>query len=77
MVKITVADTGIGMKQEDVEKLFKLDKNFSTNGTNKEEGTGLGLLLCKEMVEKHDGKIWVESKIGEGSKFIFTIPQNK
>jgi signal transduction histidine kinase len=77
IVKITVADTGIGMKQEDVEKLFKLDKNFSTNGTNKEEGTGLGLLLCKEMVEKHDGKIWVESKIGEGSKFIFTIPQNK
>ena len=76
-VKITVTDTGIGIKQEDLEKLFKLDKNFSTNGTNKEEGTGIGLLLCKEMVEKHGGKIWVESKMGEGSKFIFTIPQNK
>ncbi len=75
LVKITVADTGIGMRQEDVDKLFKLDKNFSTPGTNKEEGTGLGLLLCKEMVEKHGGKIWVESKVGEGSKFIFTVPQ--
>lgn len=77
MVKITVADTGIGMRQEDVDKLFKLDKNFSTAGTNKEEGTGLGLLLCKEMVEKHGGRIWVESKVGEGSKFIFTVPQKK
>ncbi|MDP2036671.1 MAG: GAF domain-containing sensor histidine kinase [Ignavibacteria bacterium] len=77
MVKITVADTGIGMRQEDVDKLFKLDKNFSTPGTNKEEGTGLGLLLCKEMVEQNGGKIWVESKVGEGSKFIFTVPQKR
>jgi PAS domain S-box-containing protein len=77
MVQITVSDTGVGMKQEDIGKLFKLDKNFSTHGTNKEEGTGLGLLLCKEMVEKNGGKIWVESKVGVGSKFIFTIPQNK
>ena len=73
-VKITIKDTGVGISEEDLHKLFKLDKSHTTNGTENETGTGLGLILCKEFVEKHDGKIWIESKVGVGSKFIFTLP---
>jgi len=71
---VTVADTGVGMKDEILAKLFKIDENVTTKGTEKEKGTGLGLILCKEFIEKHTGKIWAESTIGEGSKFKFTIP---
>ena len=73
-VVISVTDNGVGMKPDDIEKLFKIETNFSTRGTESEKGTGLGLLLCKEFVEKHGGKIWIESKEGIGSKFSFTIP---
>ena len=73
-VQVTVSDTGIGMSEEIQNKLFKIDEHVTTKGTEKEKGTGLGLILSKEFVEKHGGKIWVESEIGIGSKFIFTIP---
>jgi len=73
--EICVADNGVGMSQKDLSKLFKLDDHFSTKGTRDESGTGLGLLLCKELVEKHGGIIWVESEEGKGTKFHFTIPK--
>ncbi|PLX22437.1 MAG: hypothetical protein C0597_02525 [Marinilabiliales bacterium] len=72
--EITVRDTGIGIEQKNLDKLFKLDESYTTEGTEDEIGTGLGLILCKEFVEKHGGKISIESKVGFGSKFIFTIP---
>jgi signal transduction histidine kinase len=73
-VEITVADNGIGIPKDDLEKLFKDDVRYSTEGTKQEKGTGLGLLMCKEIIDKHGGKIWVESEMGKGSKFIFTLP---
>jgi signal transduction histidine kinase len=71
---ISVLDTGVGIKPEAAEKLFRVEGHLSTPGTQKEKGTGLGLILCKEFVEKHEGKIWVESEINRGSTFSFTIP---
>ncbi len=71
---VVVQDNGIGIKQEAIDKLFRIDENHSTLGTQNEKGTGLGLLLCKEFVEKHGGKIWVESEVGKGSTFSFSIP---
>ncbi|MCK4343920.1 MAG: hybrid sensor histidine kinase/response regulator [Bacteroidales bacterium] len=73
-IEVCVSDTGMGIREENIPKLFNLTEGFSTRGTNNEQGTGLGLILCKEFVEKNGGKIWVESKYGEGSKFMFTIP---
>jgi len=73
-VMITVSDTGVGIPKNSINKLFRIDENYSTPGTKNEEGTGLGLILCKEFTEKHNGKIWVESELGKGSKFKFTIP---
>lgn len=71
---ITVTDNGIGMTKENIVKLFKLEESYSSNGTENEKGTGLGLLLCKEFIEKHRGKIWVESEKGSGSSFYFSLP---
>ena len=71
---VSVSDNGIGMDEETTSKLFRIDQNQSTLGTEKEKGTGLGLLLCKEFIEKHSGRIWVESEPGKGSKFHFSIP---
>lgn len=76
LVSVTVSDTGIGMASEALEKLFKIETSFTTRGTQNEKGTGLGLLLCKEFIEKHHGKIKVESEPGKGSKFIFMLPLN-
>ncbi len=72
--EVSVSDTGVGMNEETVTNLFKLDSTHSTLGTNNEAGTGLGLILCKEFVEKQGGKIWVESTLNIGSKFIFYLP---
>ena len=74
-IKITIADTGVGMNENDLSKLFKIDEHFSNKGTKDESGTGLGLLLCKELVEKHGGNIWAESEFEKGTKFHFTIPK--
>jgi signal transduction histidine kinase len=74
-VSISVADNGVGIKPDNKAKLFDISEVFSTKGTEDEEGTGLGLLICKEFVEKHGGKIWVESEAGKGSDFNFTLPQ--
>jgi len=73
-ITITVKDTGIGIAEKDIDKLFRIDVQYTNIGTAQEKGTGLGLLLCKEFVEKHGGKIWVESVLGKGSEFKFTIP---
>lgn len=73
-ILISVSDTGVGISPENIDKLFRIDQVYSTAGTDKERGTGLGLILCKEFVEKHGGRIWVDSKITEGSTFYFTLP---
>lgn len=73
-LSISIADTGIGMSSEILENLFTITKKVSRQGTDNEPSTGLGLILCKELIEKHGGKIWVESSEGKGSTFYFTIP---
>lgn len=75
-VTILVSDNGIGIAPDDLKKLFDISEVLTTKGTAEETGTGLGLLLCKEFVEKHGGKIWVESEVGKGSDFKFTLPNN-
>jgi len=76
MVEIAVQDTGIGMSESLAEKLFKMEERVGRLGTEGEESTGLGLLLCKEFVERHGGKIWAITKENEGSTFYFTLPSN-
>jgi len=71
---LIIRDHGVGIPRERVEKLFQIDKSISTEGTNHEQGTGLGLILCKEFVEKHGGTIQVKSELGKGSDFIISIP---
>ena len=73
MITVMVMDNGIGMSDENVEKLFRIDKHFTTSGTSNELGTGLGLILCKELIEKNNGKIWVKSEEGVGTTFFFTL----
>lgn len=76
-IKIIVEDNGVGIDAESLKKLFKIEQNCSTEGTDHEKGSGLGLILCKEFVEKNKGAIWAESNAGVGSKFIFTLPTGK
>ena len=73
-VTISISDNGIGIKPNNLVKFFDISEVLSTTGTAKETGTGLGLLICKEFVGKHQGKIWVESEVGKGSDFKFTLP---
>ncbi|MFZ4562473.1 MAG: PAS domain S-box protein [Bacteroidales bacterium] len=73
-VEIKVNDTGIGMNKEIVENLFRLDTNTNRKGTEGEPSTGLGLIICKDLIKKHGGKLWVESEEGKGSTFYFTLP---
>jgi len=71
---ITVSDNGIGIDKNILPKLWELRTDNTTLGTNNEKGTGFGLILCKELIEKHNGQIWVESEVGKGSDFKFTLP---
>jgi len=73
-IEIVIEDTGIGMDSKLMDNIFRLDVQVNRKGTEGEPSTGLGLLLCKELIEKHEGKIRVESETGKGSKFIFRIP---
>ncbi|RLD63828.1 MAG: hypothetical protein DRI95_11265, partial [Bacteroidetes bacterium] len=73
-LEISVCDEGIGISPEDKKKLFQIDVKYKKPGTAGETGTGLGLILCREFVEKNKGKIWIESELGEGSCFKFTLP---
>lgn len=76
-IRITVKDTGIGISEITKDKLFKISEKVTSLGTKNEKGTGLGLLLCKEFIDKHGGRIWVESELGKGSNFIFTVPSTR
>lgn len=71
---VTISDNGIGISKERLEKIFTISENNSTPGTQKEKGTGLGLILCKEFIEKNNGRIWVESTPGIGTAFSFSLP---
>lgn len=73
-ILVMVTDEGVGIQAERIPKLFGAGTNITTEGTAKERGSGLGLVLCKEIIEKHKGKIWAESEYGKGSKFAFLIP---
>lgn len=76
-IYVEIKDSGIGIEKENIDKLFRMDVSFSMPGTNSEKGSGLGLLLCKEILDKHNGKIWVESKFGKGSSFKFIFPKDE
>ena len=73
-VIISVKDTGIGIPEEKIEQLFRIDTYFSLTGTDNERGTGLERRLSKEFVEKHNGRIWVKSVVNHGIEFSFSIP---
>jgi len=73
-IEITVRDNGIGIKAADIAKLFRIDEQLMQNGTENETGTGLGLILCKEFIDKHKGELYVKSELNKGSSFIFTLP---
>jgi signal transduction histidine kinase len=74
--QVTVEDRGIGMNSDQINNLFHIGKSFSTRGTENEHGTGLGLFICKDLVELNGGKIHVESEPGIGSRFIFSLPSS-
>ena len=74
LIIISVSDNGIGIKPEKLTRLFDISQRQTTTGTAEETGTGLGLILCKEFVEKNEGTLWVESEYGKGSNFKFTLP---
>ncbi|MCX6228869.1 MAG: ATP-binding protein [Bacteroidia bacterium] len=75
-IEVSIQDSGIGMTQEYMDNLFRIDVDTKRQGTQGEQSTGLGLLLCKEFVEKQNGRIWVESEVGVGSTFYFTVPNS-
>jgi len=73
-ITISINDTGVGIEPKRIETIFSVEKNKSTPGTSKESGTGLGLMICKEFIDQHGGRIWIESKLGKGSEISFAIP---
>ena len=76
MIIICVADSGVGIASQRLNDLFQIETSFSTVGTANEKGTGLGLILCNELVRENGGQIWAESTLGEGSRFYFTLPSS-
>ncbi|MBI9053947.1 MAG: tetratricopeptide repeat-containing sensor histidine kinase [Bacteroidales bacterium] len=72
-VQIKIKDQGVGISEKNIQKLFDISQSFSNPGTNREKGSGLGLIICKEFIETNGGEIWVESKLKTGSSFIFTL----
>jgi signal transduction histidine kinase len=76
-VEISIKDTGIGMNEDLIKNLFRIDMKIGHKGTDDEPSTGLGLLLCKEYIEKHTGKITIKSGEGKGSEFVFSLPGGK
>jgi signal transduction histidine kinase len=76
-ITVSIRDNGIGMEPEDLKNLFRIDISTVRPGTGDEKGTGLGLIICKEFIEKNGGKIWAESTPKKGSVFYFTIPKAK
>lgn|GEM_PF-2254731 len=77
MIRVSVKDTGVGISKDRIQNLFRIDRVHSTKGTNNEPGTGLGLVLIKEMIENHKGKISVLSEEGKGSEFVLLFPKDK
>lgn len=75
IVRLHITDTGVGIPPEVIDNLFQIDKDISTNGTNNEKGTGLGLILCKEFIERNGGSITVKSEVNKGSEFIIVLPR--
>jgi two-component system sensor histidine kinase/response regulator len=75
--EISVSDSGIGISQQDIARLFNAETHFTTPGTHKERGVGIGLLLTKEFIEKNDGTIWVDSEVGKGATFTFSLKSSK
>ncbi|MDP2338559.1 MAG: PAS domain-containing sensor histidine kinase [Bacteroidota bacterium] len=75
-IEVSIKDTGLGMSQDTISKLFRIDENQSRLGTNDEKGTGLGLIICKELIAINNGNIWVESEFNIGTTFKFSIPIN-
>ena len=73
-LQLSIVDTGVGMRPEDMIKIFNINQKHRSYGTENEEGSGLGLILCKEFINKNKGEIWVESEINKGSTFTFTLP---
>lgn len=74
LVEVSIIDNGVGIDKEDIDLLFDLNSKFKTEGTAKEKGTGLGLIICREFVLLNGGQIWVESEKDQGSTFKFTVP---
>jgi two-component system, sensor histidine kinase and response regulator len=73
-IEISIQDSGVGISAKDLDKLFVKETLWTVNGTNNEKGLGLGLLLCKEFIEKNQGKLYVNSEVGHGTTFTFTLP---
>ena len=76
-LEITLRDTGVGISEENMRKLFKIDRKFSTVGTDGEHGSGLGLILCKELLKKNGGDIRIESQVGQGTTVFLTLPKKQ
>ncbi len=77
LIELEISDEGVGMSKKNLNKIFRLDSNYLALGTAKEKGAGIGLLLCKEYIEKNGGKIWAESEENIGSSFFITIPKSE
>jgi len=76
-VLVAISDTGIGIEEEHISRIFDENSYFTTKGTSKEKGSGIGLSLCKDLINRHNGKLWVESEKNKGTTFYFTLPKQK